>query len=176
MNTMETIRARASYRDSFTEAPVPREDLREILEAGYLAPSGCNRQTTRIVGVDDPALVKALAEIYGAPWAATSRAAVLLLTQETPCYKGDSYHVQDYAAAAQNLLLAIADKGYATTWIEGQVKGEKGQKMAALLGVPEELTVAVYLPIGVPAKPLTHVKKLPMGERVFLNGYGKPLD
>ena len=65
MELMEAIRARKSYRNQFEDTPVPRNDLREILEAGVAAPSGCNMQTTQFIGVDDPVLVKRLAEIYG---------------------------------------------------------------------------------------------------------------
>ena len=84
MELMEAIRARRSYRGPFAPTPIPREDLRELLEAGALAPSGCNLQTTCLIGVDDPALVKKLAEIYGKSWALTAPAAILLVTRETP--------------------------------------------------------------------------------------------
>ena len=46
MDTMNAIRKRKSFRGPFTDTPVSREDLTELLEAGYLAPSGCNLQTT----------------------------------------------------------------------------------------------------------------------------------
>ena len=48
MELMEAIRARKSYRNQFEDTPVPRNDLREILEAGVAAPSGCNMQTTQL--------------------------------------------------------------------------------------------------------------------------------
>ena len=54
MDTMNAIRSRKSFRGPFTDAPVSREDLTELLEAGYSAPSGCNLQTTKLIGVDDP--------------------------------------------------------------------------------------------------------------------------
>lgn len=173
MELMEAIRARKSYRNVFEDAPVPRADLREILEAGIAAPSGCNMQTTELIGVDDPALVRRLAEIYGREWAKTAPAAVLVLTKETMSPSGVSYHVHDYSAATENMLLAIAAKGYASVWIEGQIRGEPAKEMGRLLGVPEDLTVAVYLPLGVPAKPMGHAVKKPFEERAWLNGYQK---
>lgn len=135
MELMEAIRARRSYRGPFAPTPIPREDLRELLEAGALAPSGCNLQTTRLIGVDDPALVKKLAEIYGKSWALTAPAAILLVTRETPSPSGVSYHVHDYSAAAENILLAITAKGYASVWIEGQIRGGPDREMGRLLGV-----------------------------------------
>lgn len=54
MELMEAIRARRSYRGPFAPTPIPREDLRELLEAGVLAPSGCNLQTTRLIASTTP--------------------------------------------------------------------------------------------------------------------------
>lgn len=169
MQTLEAIKARKSYRGTFQPTPIPRQDLTEIIEAGFLAPSGCNLQITKFIGVDDPELVKQLAENYGFPWAATAPAAILLLTKFTASPGGPSYHIQDYSAAAENILLAIADKGYGTTWIEGQIRGEKGERMKAVLNIPEEYTIAVYLPVGIPAATVQEPKKLPFGERVWFN-------
>ena len=173
MNTMDAIRARASYRGKFTSQPIPREDLMELLEAGYLAPSGCNTQTTRLIGVDDPALVRKLAEISGVAWAAGAPAAILVIACETPAFDGHCYHLEDASAATENLLLAIADKGYASTWVQGQIRGEKGREMGKLLGVPEEMQVLVYLPVGIPAEQLKRPVKKPLEERVWINGYGR---
>lgn len=173
METMQAIKNRKSYRNTFKPDPIPREDLREIIEAGFLAPSGCNMQTTKFIGVDDPVLVKQLADIYGYEWAASAPAAILLLTKFTMTPSGVSYHIQDFSAAVENMLLAIVDKGYATTWIEGQIRGEKGEQMKKVLGVPDEYQAAIYLPIGIPAATVPEPKKVPFGERAWFNGFGK---
>lgn len=172
MDTLQAIRQRRSYRKTFTDKAVLREDLKEVLQAGIDAPSGCNMQTTQFIGVDDPELLKALADIYGHSWAATSKAAVLLLTKESMSSSGVSYHVHDYSAAAENIYLAATDKGLATVWIEGQIRGEKGAKMGALLGVPEDLTVAVYMPLGYPADEAPAIAKKGFEERAWFNRYG----
>ena len=161
MDALQAIKGRKSYRSTFKTEPIPREDLREIVEAGFLAPSGCNLQTTKFIAVDDPELVKKLAEIYGHEWAATAPAAILLLTKKVIAPSGETYYIQDFAAAAENILIAATAKGYATTWIEGQ-----------LLGVPEDLNVAVYLPIGIPDSAVPAPKKMAFEERAWFNGYG----
>ena len=125
MELMNAIHERKSYRKPYKPDPIPAESIKEILEAGVAAPSGCNQQTTRFIGVNDPELAHKLAEIYDKPWALTAPAAILLLTREHVSYRGNSYHIHDYSAAAENILLAAVDKGYATTWIEGQIEGEK---------------------------------------------------
>ncbi len=44
MELFEAIAKRYSYRGPFSDAPVPREDLRKIVQAGIQAPSGKNEQ------------------------------------------------------------------------------------------------------------------------------------
>lgn len=174
METLQAIKQRKSYRGMFKPDPVPREDLKELIEAGFLAPSGCNMQTTKFIGVDDPVLVKELAEIYGYEWAKSAPAAILLLTKYTTAQNGETYYIQDFAAAAENILLAATAKGYATTWIEGQLhKDGKDRKMAELLGTPADLNVAVYLPIGIPDAIAPAPAKQAFEERAWFNGYGK---
>lgn len=174
MELMQAIRERKSYRGPFLDTPVPREDLREIVEAGLLAPSGCNLQSTQFVAVDDPKLAKELAGIYGFPWAMTAPAAILVLTRPLKSINGAFYHVEDYSAAVENILLAITDKGYATTWIQGQIDCEdKALRMARLLGVPDGLTAVIYLPIGKPAQDSKPPKKQPFEERAWFNRYGE---
>ena len=145
MDTMEAIRARKSYRGPFKDTPVSREDLKEIMEAGYLAPSGCNMQTTKFIGVDDPELLCKLAEIYSHDWAKTAPAAILLLGKDTMSPSGVSYHVHDYSAAAENIYIAAASKGLGTVWLEGQIRGERAARMGELLGVPDVYKRQVYM-------------------------------
>ena len=54
MDVTEAILGRRSYRGKYKNIPVPRGDLIKIMEAGLAAPSGCNRQTTSLIAVDDP--------------------------------------------------------------------------------------------------------------------------
>lgn len=51
---------RHSYRGTYLPTPVPRQHLKTILEAGLAAPSGCNKQTTSLIAVDDPVLLEQL--------------------------------------------------------------------------------------------------------------------
>ena len=54
MPTLTTILTRTSYRGKYDPTPIPREHLQQLLEAGFAAPSGCNKQTTSLIAVDDP--------------------------------------------------------------------------------------------------------------------------
>lgn len=173
MEFFDVINARCSYRGLYESTSVPREDLKKIMEAGLAAPSGCNMQTTRLVAIDEPELVRKLGGMLKKPSFGTAPAAIVVLTREEKSYGGASYHVQDYSAAIQNMLLSITALGYASCWVEGYVTGypEISAAMARELGAPEGYWAAAYLPVGKPASELTHVQKKEFGERAGFNRF-----
>lgn len=177
MNTLEAIRARRSYRGKFETTPVPREHLRLILEAGYHAPSGCNKQTTSFIAVDDPEMMQRLHAVIDPPVGETAPAMICVLTQKIIAYRDRTYYIQDYAAAIENMLLAITELGYASCWIEGHITDADriGDKMARILGVPEDYELVCFLPVGVPAEEIRPVKKKEFSQRAWLNGFQKPI-
>ena len=112
MNVLQAIEARHSYRGRYLDQPVPREDLERILRAGLSAPSGCNKQTASLIAVDDPVVLAKLREVIWPPIAQTAPAMICVLTKRIIAYGDRCYSVQDYAAATQNMLLAIVALGY----------------------------------------------------------------
>ena len=97
MNTLETIAARRSYRGKYKSNPVPREDLTKIMEAGLSAPSGCNKQTTSLICVDDPEVLREIHEVIDPPIAETAPALICVLTQRIIAYRDRCFAVQDYS-------------------------------------------------------------------------------
>ncbi len=173
MDLFDAIRGRFSYRGLFAKTPVPREDLKKIVDAGLMAPSGCNMQTTHVVAIDDPALVADMGALLNKPNFASAPAAILVLSHEVPGNGGKLYHVQDYAAAIENMLLAITAIGYASCWVEGYVRyyDDIALKMAKLIGAPSAYSVVAYLPVGVAAQPGNRVEKQPFSKRCGFNKF-----
>ena len=176
MNVLEAIETRHSYRGRFLPTPVPREHLVKIMEAGYHGPSGCNKQTTSFLAVDDPQVMKAVHAVIDPPVGETAPAMVCVLTRKIIAYRDRTFYIQDYSAAIQNMLLAITALGYASCWYEGHITDTDriGDQMAKILGVPEEYELVAFLPVGIPEKEPTAPKKQPLSERAWLNGFGKP--
>lgn len=175
MNTLEAIFARTSYRGAYTSAPVPREDLTKILKAGLAAPSGCNKQTTSLIAVDDPRVLQKLHEVIDLENAKTAPAWICVLTERIIAYRDRCYATQDYSAAIENMLLAIVALGYETCWYEGHITDADriGRKMADILGVPENMELVCLLPVGVATQETTRREKKPFAERAWFNGYKK---
>ena len=175
MNTLQTIATRHSYRGKYAPTPVPREHLVQIMQAGLDAPSGCNKQTTSLIAVDDPALMAQLHAVIDPPVGETAPAMICVLTQRIIAYDDKCFAVQDYAAAIQNMLLAIVELGYESCWFEGHITDTDriGDKMAAILGVPEGYEMVCFLPVGKAEGSVKAPKKKAFEQRAWFNGFGK---
>ena len=173
MSILETISSRRSYRGKYLSTPVPREHLTAILQAGLDAPSGCNKQTTSIIAVDDPEVLAKLRGVIDPPVAETAPAWICVLTRRIIAYRDRCFAVQDYAAAIQNMLLAIVALGYQSCWYEGHITDVDriGDQMARILGVPEDYELVCLLPVGIAEGEPTMPKKKPFAERAWFNGF-----
>lgn len=178
MDVFAAIAQRYSYRGAFLEEAIPREDLRRIVQAGLLAPSGKNAQTTRFVIVDDPELLRQIGGLPGAnPAVQNARAMIACVVDVRPeaVYEGHHFQVEDCAAAVENMLLAITALGYASVWVDGWLRvGGGGEAIGRLLGFPNGKMIRVLLPIGAPADELPRKEKLPFEARAWFNRYGQP--
>lgn len=177
MDIFEAIKKRQSYRGGFTAKPVPREDLKKIVQAGLDAPSGCNAQTTRFVIVDDAAVVRKIAAMEQARKAVQqAQAFIICIVDETPegVYEDLSFQVEDCAAAVENMLLAITALGYGSVWIDGWLRREgRAEMIGTLLALPAGKRVRILLPVGVPSETIQQPAKKPFAERVGFNAYGR---
>ena len=176
MDLFEAIEKRHSYRGPFVPKPVPREDLRKIVQAGILAPSGYNGQSTSFVIVDDSAILEQMGEITGnAAIKAAPAAVVAVADPQATANQAFSFFAEDYSAAAENMLLAATALGYGSVWVDGVLRRDGiAEKLGDLLGVPDGRIVRVVFPVGVPTEPGTQKPKKPFAERAWFNGWQKP--
>ena len=170
---LQLMKERRSYRGTYKPDKVPHEDLAAILQAGLAAPSGCNRQTTSLIAVDDEELLAKLRAEIEPPIAETAPAMICVLTQRVNAYRDRCYAVQDYSAAIENMLLAITALGYQSCWYEGHITDDDriGDRLAKILGVPEEYELVCVLPVGVAEEEPTAPKKKEFEERAWFNGF-----
>ena len=176
MDVFEAIAKRHSYRGPFKDQPVPREDLRRIVQAGIQAPSGSNAQTTTFVVADDPDLVSEIREMHPSNQAMQQACAyIVCVVDKHPevIYAGHTFQIEDCAAAVENMLLAVTALGYATVWIDGWLRVEgRAERIGSLLDLPEGKMVRVILPVGVPVEVHRQKEKQPFEQRAWFNHYG----
>lgn len=186
--------------------PVPGEMIRQIIEAGVAAPSGGNMQRWRFLVVKDAEVKKVIGGYYkrawdeivrprysaGAPAPGTSPerfermldAAQYLADHihEAPVWiipcmgggAGTRTSGSSVYPAVQNMLLAARALGLGATLTTLYLNFEK--EVDAVLGLPDDVHTYALLPIGYPMGRFGPVRRLPLGEIVYGDRWGRAYD
>jgi nitroreductase len=154
MQTRDAITARRNVR-SFSDRPISREHLDQILEAGRRSPSSQNTQPWDFVVVTDRSQLEGLAATWrGAGHVASSAATIALVISADPEQRP---RVQfDLGQATMSIMIAAADLGI------GSGHAGVGDRAAAdrLLGLPADRTCSFLIALGYPAgRPLAPIGK-----------------
>ena len=149
MEYKEVVKARYSCK-KFDPRQVEKEKLDAILEAGRLAPTAKNLQEQHIYVVQSPEVLAKIDSVtpcrYGAP-------TVLVVAFDKdnvftyPGGKRDS-GVEDATIVATHLILAAADEGVDSCWINFL----DPDKLAEALGLPENEEVLMVMDLGYAAE------------------------
>jgi nitroreductase len=168
MDVHEAIRARRSVRQ-FTDRPIGRDEIRQLLDAAVLAPNHRLTQPWRfyVLGpearraygaalgarkarkVEDPAAAQSVIDkAVKAHVALPAQIAVAMTLVENP-----EVREEDYAAtmmAVQNILLTARALGLATHLKSGAIMDDPSARAA--VGVPEGERIVVLIDLGEPAE------------------------
>ncbi len=163
----EVVKNRYSCK-KYSDRKVPEDKIRAILEAGRLAPTAQNRQEQRIYVLQSE---EALAQMdavtpcrYGAPVALV----VAFDKNNVFTYPGDKRDsgIEDAAIVATHMILAAADEGVDSCWINFF----DPDKLAQIMGLPENEEILMLLDLGYAAEgagPLpNHGSRKPLEETV----------
>ena len=171
MDFFEVVEKRYSHKERFLPDAVPIVDLERIAKAGLAAPTGNNTQCVKLVILNGRDELQPLCDIAPTEGMQTAPAAIALLTDSTGHKPPYNFEVEDYAAAAVQILLAATALGYSSLWLDSPFFDEDNQKAAlAALGAPSRYLLRVVLPIGFPEGEGSRRNKLTFNERV---SYGK---
>jgi len=165
MDLFAATEARASVR-SLEPVEIPEADLERILDAGRRAPSGMNVQPLHYILIRNKSTIQTLGKIQG--FIAEASAVVAIVADPGT----STFWLEDASAAAENMLLAIAALGYASTWVEGTLlRREEWAKQQ--LAVPEHLRLIIMLPIGRPATRPSQAPKKPLLDLLHYEHFGR---
>lgn len=150
-STVETILKRRSVR-SFSDRPVPHEELETIAICAKHAPSANNRQEWMFVVVEDQSAIASLASTMGEAMGRDSYnmyapQALIMVAHK----KGAPFGREDDGCAMENIMLAAASFDVGSVWIN-QLQGlcDEPAVRAHLsgLGVPEDFEVHGMAALG----------------------------
>lgn len=139
---MDAYRCILTKRDlrTFTERPLDKETLLKILEAGRRSDSSRNRQPWHLVVVSDRARLRALADCGRFAHHVAQAATAVALAMDDPAAAFDA------GRCAQNMMLAAWALGIASC----PASMHRAAEAKALLGLPEDKTLAVVVSFGYP--------------------------
>jgi len=148
MEMLEGLHTRRSIRN-YTDEPVTREQLREILQAGTMAPSGLNNQPWRFVTIQSKETLRKLSQLTKYSHIVGKAAAcIAVFVDKTAMYHEVKDH-QSMGACIQNLLLAAHGMGLGAVWLGEILKSAK--EVRELCGLSDEMELMAVVAIGHPA-------------------------
>lgn len=147
---LEAMSRRRSIR-KFKNERVSEENIKSLVDAALLAPSGKNAKPCEIFVVQDKVKIEKLAACKDGPTEALKTAPLAIVVAANP-EKSDVWAV-DAAIAATHILLEVEALGLGCCWIQ-IMNRRSGQLMAdsqvkKLLNIPSTLSVLCVMAIGV---------------------------
>ena len=148
MELLEGLHTRRSIR-SYTDEPVSREQLRDIVRAGTMAPSGLNNQPWRFVTIRNRELLLSLAQFTRYSHIIGKAAASIAVFIDKSAMYHDVKDHQAMGACIQNMLLAAHGMGIGAVWLGEILKSAK--EVRELCGLAEQYDLMAVVALGRPA-------------------------
>lgn len=186
MDVMQAIQGRRSIR-KFKPDAVSDETLNTVLEAARQAPSWANTQCWRFIVITEPDVKDKLARCFlsrdpthenrGAVAVRTAPVTIVACAEKkksgfslagTPQTAKGDWNMYDVGLAMQNLVLEAYALGLGTVHI-GLFDHKKVEEV---LGVPEDMEVISFTPLGYPDETPDQRPRKALTELVSYNRYG----
>lgn len=143
MDVHEAIRDRRSIR-KWSDRPLERETLEELLEAARLAPASRNEQQWRIIAVTDRQRLRELVPICNNQHHVGEAGAFLFIVSDP----GAKWTHLDPAIAMDHVTLRAHEMGLGTCWIGAFDR----ERMRTFLGIPDGMVAVIGMTVGWPAE------------------------
>lgn len=169
MDFYDVVRTRRSVRQYRPDA-IPDEVLERVLDAGRIAPSGNNRQPTRLIVVGDAeAKQKLVPMFHNQAFIAAAPLVIVACGRDIQYNRGEWMGryamIVDVAIVVDHLTLAARAEGLGTCWIGSF----DNAALKDFFGLPDDVDVVALTPLGYPeGDPFTGPEaRIPMDEFVL---------
>ncbi len=173
MDLYDVIRTRRSVRKYRPDA-IPHEVLARVLDAARIAPSGSNRQPTRLIVVKDAATRQKLVPMcHDQAFIATAPVVVCAVGRDIEFnrgdWMGDYAMIVDVVIAVDHLTLAARAEGLGTCWIGSF----NNVRLKEFFQLPDDVNVVALTPLGYPdGDPFVEPEgRIPLEEFVMWDGW-----
>ncbi len=168
----QNILSRTSIRN-FTDQAVSEDLKTALLQAGMAAPSGVNKQPWEFILIDDPKILRQLADsLPYAKMTALAPMAIVVCGNSDRFLDGDdsTLWVQDVSAASENILLAAHAFGLGAVWTCLYPHSDRIEAASRILNLPDSIVPFNLIPVGYPSKTHAPINKW-HPDRVHCNIY-----
>lgn len=150
MDFYEVVRTRRSVR-AYRPDAIPQELLNRVLDAARVAPSGSNRQPTRLIVVEDEQIKQDLVPMcHDQAFVATAPVVIVACGRDIHYNRGEWMGryamIVDVAIAVDHLTLAARAEGLGTCWIGSF----NNAALKEYFQLPEDVEVVAVTPLGYP--------------------------
>jgi nitroreductase len=149
MSFLELAKKRYSAR-SFKKIPVEEEKLKEILEAGRVAPSAVNFQPLQFIVLQDKEIREKVASTYSRDWILEAPVIIVVCGDHSRSWRrsdGKDHCDIDVAIAIDHMSLSATDLGLGTCW----VCNFNSMQCHKILNLPAHIETIALLPLGYPS-------------------------
>ena len=148
MELLEGLHTRRRIR-AYTDQPVTCEQLREIIRAGTMAPSGLNNQPWRFVTIQNKETLQKLAQLTTYSHVIGKAPACIVVFIDTSAIYHEVKDHQAMGACIQNMLLAAHGMGLGAVWLGEILKSAK--EVRELCGLTDDRELMAVVAVGYPA-------------------------
>ncbi len=149
---LKEIENRRSIR-KYEECPVTDGQIREILEAGFWAPTAMNKQEWRFAVVLNRDKLNKLAEVNNYARMTKDCAFAVIVGYEEGV--NDRFGEVDCGAAIENMLLQAESMGIGSVWCAVMPNSEKEEIYRSVLGLPAGFRTVASVQFGYPGETRT---------------------
>lgn len=151
METLEAIHGRRSIRQ-YTDEPVSKHLIEQLLRAAMNAPSAGNQQPWHFLVIEDRAVLDAIRGFHPYANMLEKAPAAIAVCSETRGLTCEGLWPQDCSAAVQNLLLAAHALGLGAVWLGVAPDQDRMVSAAKLFRLPEGIVCFALVAFGHPAE------------------------
>lgn len=173
MDLFDVVRTRRSVR-TYRSDPIPQEVLTRVLDAARIAPSGSNRQPTRLIVVkDEQTKEKLVSMCHNQAFVAAAPVLIVACGRDIKYDRGEWMGryamIVDVAIAVDHLTLAARAEGLGTCWIGSF----DNAALKEFFELPEDVDVVALTPLGYPeGDAFTEPEgRIPLEEFVMWDGW-----
>jgi len=152
MDVIRAIKVRYSCRD-YLKKPVPEGLIRDVLEAGRLAPSARNTQPWKFIVIRSEEKKRGImkAQPLFNSWMKSAPVFIVVVSDKRGKFS-ERYHMVDLGFAVQNMMLRASELGLGTC-VTG---GARWNNLTKVLGLERGLKAVMVVTVGYPSgkKPL----------------------